>query len=73
MQKMTFTLNISYELFEHYYKGSARSVVVTTDDGRTLKFPANSIQKFLLRDGIHGHFEIIFDRQNKIAGLNRIG
>ena len=69
---MTFSLNISSEKYLHYYQGSAKAVVVTTDDGRTLKFPANNLQKFVTHDGIQGRFEVVFDRDNKIVNFRRI-
>ena len=73
MQKMTFSLNISADLYERYYRGQAKAVIVTTDDGLTLKFPANNLQKFITHDGIYGRFEITFDRDNKIVEFRRIG
>lgn len=72
MTSMRFSLNISAEQYERYYQGSARSVIVTTEDGRTLKFPANALQQFVTHDGIHGHFEIRFDDQNKLQSVIKL-
>lgn len=72
MQKMTFSLSISPELYERYYRGSAKAVIVTTDDGRKLQFPAGNLQKYITHDGIHGRFEITFDQNNKIIDFRRI-
>jgi len=72
MTSMRFSLNISAEQYERYYQGSARSVIVTTEDGRTLKFPANALQQFVTHEGIHGHFEILFDHNNKLSKVQRI-
>lgn len=69
---MTFSLQVSAENYQRYYQGSAKFVKVTATDGRTLKFPANALQKFVSHDGITGLFEIIFDDNNKLVSLNRL-
>lgn len=73
MQRMRFTLRISPEEYQSYYQGVAKAVIVTSDDGRTLKFPVNALQKFVTHNGIEGFFEIMFDDNNKMIGINRIG
>ena len=45
---------------------------VLSEDGRTLKFPAEKLQPFVLHDGINGRFEIVFDDQHKLVSLQRI-
>jgi len=72
MKRMTFSMNLSAEKYLRYYQGSAKAVIVQADDGRTLKFPINAIQKFVTRDGVQGRFEIIFDDNNKMQSLNRL-
>ena len=61
MQSMSFTLSLSAEKYQSYYQGAAKTVIVTADDGRTLRFPANALQKFITHDGVAGRFEILFD------------
>ena len=72
MQKMTFSLHISADKYQHYYKGNAKAVVVVSDDGRRLRFPASNLQKFITHDGITGRFEIVFDDNNKITSFRKI-
>jgi len=72
MQKMRFSISISTDQYQAYYKGSAKFVRVQADDGRWLKFPAVQLIKFVMHDGIHGRFEIIFDDNHKLVSLNRI-
>lgn len=72
MKRMTFSMILSAEKYLRYYQGSADAVIVKADDGRTLRFPINAIQKFVTRDGIHGRFEIIFDDNNKLTAINRL-
>ena len=69
---MRFSLAISAEQYQSYYKGSAKFVRVQTEDGRTLKFPASELQKFVAHEGIQGRFEISFDDRHKLIGLKRL-
>ena len=69
---MTFTINLSAEKYLQFYQGTAKFVVVKTDDGRTLKFPANNLQQFVTKDGVNGRFEIVFSDENKIVGFRRL-
>ena len=52
MAFVTFSLSISNEKYLQYYKGSAKAVVVTADDGRKIQFPASKLQRFVKHDGI---------------------
>ena len=72
MQKMRFSLKLTSEQYQAYYKGAAKFVHVQADDGRSLKFPASELQKFVTHSGIEGHFEIVFNEQNKLVSLNRV-
>lgn len=72
MQKMIFQLDISPQKYHSYYQGAAKFIYVQTEDGRTLKFPASEMQKFVSHAGIQGRFEIIFNDRHKLVSLNRI-
>jgi len=72
MQKMTFSMHLSADKYLSYYQGSAKDVIVKTDDGRSLKFPANRLQQFVTKEGVSGRFEIVFDDSHKIVSLNRL-
>ncbi len=69
---MRFSLSISMEQYQSYYRGSAKFVKVQTEDGLSLKFPASELQKFILHDGIQGRFEIVFSEQHKLLSLNKL-
>ena len=73
MQKMRFNLDISAQQYLSYYTGTVKFVNVQTDDGRTLKFPASELQKYVTHTGIQGRFEIRFNEQCKLVSLNRLG
>ena len=72
MKKMRFSINLSAEQYQSYYRGSAKFIRVQTEDGRTLKFPASELQKFILHDGVQGRFEITFDDNHKLVSLTRV-
>jgi len=72
MQKMRFSLAISSQQYQSYYQGSARFVFVESEDGRSLKFPAAELQKFVTHNGIHGRFEIVFNDKHKLLSLSRL-
>lgn len=69
--RIRFRLAISAEEYLAYYQGSAQVVIAHSDDGRTLRFPAIAIRKFVTRDGVFGDFEIIFDENNKLIEIGR--
>ncbi len=66
---MRFYLNISADQYQAYYMGAAKFVNVRSEDGRTLKFPASELQKFISHNGIQGRFEITFNEQYKLVSL----
>ena len=71
MPSLTVCINISADDFLSYYRGQARHVIAECDDGRTVQFPASALQPFVTKDGVHGHFVLIFDSNNKLAGVKR--
>lgn len=72
MSELTFVLHITPDQYLAYYNGAAKTIAVKTEDGLALKFPANALQKFVSRDGIHGRFKISFDQNNKLLGIVRL-
>ena len=72
MKRMTFHLDISPDVYQRYYQGAAKMVLVTTEQGLTLKFPAGQLQKYISHDGIRGRFEILFDDNNRLLELNKL-
>lgn len=68
-----FRLDISADDYLAYYQGVARDVVVRAEDGRRVQFPAGALQPFITHQGIHGRFELCFDANHKLVGLQRLG
>lgn len=72
MTKLTFQLSISAEEFLRYYSGSARAVLVRSEDGRRVQLPANSFRPFVTATGIAGRFEITLDEKNKLLDIRKL-
>lgn len=70
--RIRFRLALRADEYLAYYRGSAREVVVRAEDGRRVRFPANVLQPFVTHDGVHGRFELQFDAQHKLLGLQRL-
>ena len=66
-------LDISADQYLRYYSGSAKSVMAKTTDGLTIRFPANVLQKYLLKDGIKGVFRIVYDEHHRLVSFDRVG
>jgi hypothetical protein len=72
MRTIRFSLAISTDDYLRFYQGKARNVSAITDDGRRIEFPAEHLRAFVMHDGIHGRFELVFDEMNKFVALQRI-
>ena len=71
MERYEFSLSISPEQFEEYYRGTARQVVARCRSGQTVQFPASLLQRFVTREGIHGNFVLTCDGNHRCVGLER--
>jgi hypothetical protein len=69
--KYYFSLNISKNEFLPYYRGEILSIVVTTNLGTTVKFPAMHLRKHLTSRGIYGQY-CLETRNNKFLSLIKI-
>lgn len=72
MQDIVFSLAIAPEAYLQYYRGTAKAVRVISEDGRSLQFPAEALQPFIQKSGIHGRFRLIFDKNHKFLKLEKI-
>jgi len=57
--------------FLPYYKGTIRSVAVTTTQGINIQFPAMHLRKHMTASGIKGYF-CLETQQNKFLSLSKI-
>ena len=69
--KYYFSLNISKERFLPYYRGEIQSIVVTTNLGTTIQFPAMHLRKHLTAVGIYGQF-CLETENNKFLSLIKL-
>jgi hypothetical protein len=59
-------IHLSSREFLKYYQGVATEVVATTTDGRTLRFPANVLRRFVTHVGVHGLFVFRYDDHGRL-------
>ena len=71
-QKLRFYLDISQDEYLRNYRGSAHSVLVQAEDGRTVRFPAVNLRKFVTTEGIRGRFEMTLDDNNSLIDIRRL-
>lgn len=69
--KYYFSLNITNNEFLPYYQGKIHSIVVTTNLGKTVKFPAMHLRSHLTNQGIYGHF-CLETNNNKFLSLIKL-
>ncbi len=72
MQKIYFSLHISSSEYQRYYRGQSQQVIAIATDGRRIRFPARILQPFLEHQGIHGHFVLHLDENNKLQHLEKL-
>lgn len=71
MRYFNFSINISSLDFLPYYEGRVRDIVVTSDQGLRVQFPAMHLRPFLTRSGISGRF-CLQTNQGKFVSLTKI-
>lgn len=69
--KYYFSINLSYHDFLPYYRGEIHAIVVTTNLGTKVKFPAMHLRNHLTNSGIYGHF-CLETQNNKFLSLTKI-
>ncbi|MBY7853086.1 DUF2835 domain-containing protein [Vibrio fluvialis] len=69
MNRYLFSLNISYQAFLSHYSGAASTVLVLTECGLRLQFPAAKFRPFLSQIGVKGRFRLTTDQNNKFLKL----
>lgn len=72
LTEIRFRLSLSAESYLEYYRGHARDVVTTSVDGRTLRFPAQLLQRFVTRDGVHGTFLLRYHDNGRFHSIQRL-
>ncbi len=72
MPEVVIKICVPADEYIKVYRGSARTVLCETLDGRRVRFPADILQKFVTRSGVEGQFRIIFDQQGRYQRIEKI-
>jgi glucose-6-phosphate isomerase len=72
MNSISFSLYITSGEYLKSYQHNEAVVVVMSDDGRRVKFPANLLKRFVMHNGIQGRFRINYDSSGKCLGVERL-
>ena len=67
-----FSLQLSKEQIEQYYRGDIGYVQVKDQTGREIRFPLDRIKPYITRDGIVGEFALRYDENNRFLSLEKI-
>lgn len=70
--QFTFSLRLSESEYQRYYRGTARNIIVMTDQGIKVQFPASALQGFVSLDGVQGKFVITMDSNHKLVSLQQV-
>jgi len=71
-KQVVVDLNIPEEEYLRVYRGSARTVLAYSIDGRRVSFPANILQPFISHTGVQGRFRIRFDAQGRFSSIEKL-
>ena len=69
--KYYFSLRISKNEFLPYYRGQIYSIVVKTNLGTTVQFPAMHLRRHLTGNGVYGEF-CLETKNNKFLSLTKL-
>ena len=69
--KYHFYLNLSNQEFLPYYQGKVHSIIVTSELGTKVQFPAMHLRKYLSASGVKGYF-CLETQNNKFLSLSKL-
>lgn len=72
MQIIIVDITIPADEFIRHYQVSGAVVATHSRDGRSVRFPASILQRFVSHEGIAGSFEITFTDAGKFASVRRL-
>ena len=72
MKEHLFYMDLSYKQCLGYYYGHYTSVQVLEDGGKTIRFHAEHLRRFISSIGIRGRFRLILDDNNKFLSLEKV-
>lgn len=72
MNELIVDLNISAEQYLRLYRGEVEHVVARALDGRSVRFPAATLRRFVSREGISGRFRIRYGADGKLIDIEKL-
>ncbi|WP_440055984.1 DUF2835 domain-containing protein [Pseudoalteromonas sp. T1lg65] len=72
MKEYFFYMELTHEQCLGYYDGSIKHIQVVEDAGKSIRFPASHIRRFITAIGIRGRFRLILDADNRFISLEKV-
>lgn len=72
MRRYEFEMTLSAQKTRAIYEGQARYILVETDRGLKLQFPAANFYRYVTADGIQGRFSVKIDADNKLVEMRKV-
>lgn len=69
---VVIALHIDAQEYLKRYRLANTVVSLVSEDGRSVRFPASILQRFVTHDGVQGRFRIAFDGQGKFQHIERL-
>lgn len=66
-----FSMHMTVEQCQSYYRGNVKYVVVTCDDGKTIQLPIDKLRPYVTTTGIRGRFRLTLGENNKFLALEK--
>ena len=72
MPQASFFINLNAQEVQKYYRGQAQSVIVKSNQGLKIQFPANLILPYIGHTGVYGQFVLEYQMNGKAVSLQRV-
>ncbi|RDL43152.1 DUF2835 domain-containing protein [Marinomonas piezotolerans] len=71
MAKIIIDVDLSAHQYKEMYRGTKKYLVAQSRDGRKVQLPLSVFQRFVTLKGVYGVFEIEFDENRKLVGIEK--
>ena len=72
LKQVRFSLLISSNAYQAYYRGDAKYIQVTTDQLLKVKMPADIFKRFVTHQGIAGSFVVTYDQDKRFQSIEKL-
>ncbi len=73
MRRFVVDLAIADSQMLRYYRGSGQTVIATSRDGKTVRFPHRWLREFVGHNGVQGTFALEVDADHRLQRMTRLG